>query len=103
MSIKHVTFDDSASIAGSSITNTYTDLLSMSDDADVLFVFNTTDAAIFLSIPSGSAASKDIRFPAGSSIALDCRTNSKRLAKGIIKVKYVSAASSGEVTVTVCR
>lgn len=76
----------------------------MSDDADVLFVFNTSDAPILLSIPSGSGASKNIRFPAGSSIALDCRTNSKRLAKGTIQIKYASGApTSGEVTVTVVR
>lgn len=76
----------------------------MSDDADVLFVFNTTDVPILLSIPSGSGASKNIRFPASSSIALDCRINSKRLAKGTIQIKYASGApTSGEVTVTVVR
>jgi len=103
LSIKHLTFDDSASIAAASITNTYATLLTMSDDADFIFVYNTTDAAIELSIPNGAGSSKNIRYPAGSSMAIDCRTNSKRIAKGLIRVRYVTAPASGEVTVTVAR
>jgi hypothetical protein len=104
MAIKHLQFDNSATIAFGSITASYATLLSLSDDADMLFVFNTTNAAILLSIPSGAGASKDIRFPASSSMAIDCRTNSKRIAKGIIQIKYASGApTSGEVTVTACR
>jgi hypothetical protein len=75
----------------------------MSDDADFIFVYNTTDAAILLSIPNGAGSSKNIRYPASSSMAIDCRTNSKRIAKGLIQVRYVSAPTTGEVTVTVAR
>tara|TARA_R110000868_G_scaffold369704_1_gene633137 strand:+ start:3110 stop:3421 length:312 start_codon:yes stop_codon:yes gene_type:complete len=103
MSIKHLTFDDSATIAFGSITGTYANLLALSDDSDVIFVFNTCDTAIYLSIPSGYAASKNIRFPAKTSIAIDCRGNSKRLAKGTIQVKYDTAPTLGEVTITACR
>jgi len=104
MAIKHLTFDDSATIAFGSITAAYADLLALSDDCDLLFVYNTTNAPILLRIPSGANASKDIRFPASTSMAIDCRTNSKRLAKGIIQVKYaVGAPASGEVTVTAAR
>ena len=103
MSIKHLTFDASVSIAFGSITNTYADLLALTDDIDLLFLFNTTDVAILLNIPNGANSRKDFRMPAGSSVAIDCRTNSKRIAKGTIQVKYVSAPTSGEVTVTGCR
>lgn len=107
MSIRHLTFDNSASIAFGSITNTYANLLALADDTDILFIYNTTDAPILLSIPSGIASNvvvyKDIRFPASTSMAIDCRTNSKRICKGTIQVKYVSAPTSGEVTVTAAR
>jgi hypothetical protein len=106
---KHVSFDDSATIAFGSITGSYADLLVLSDDADVVFIFNTTDAAILLSMPAGIISSsaavqyKNVRMPASSSLALDCRTNNKRLCKGTIQVKYDTAPSSGEVTITVVR
>lgn len=103
MSIKHLQFDDSAFIAFGFITGTYANLLVMGGDSDLLLVFNTTDAAIFLSIPSGAGVSKNIRFPAKTSVAIDCRTNSKRLAAGTIQVKYDTAPTLGEVTVTACR
>lgn len=103
MAIKHLTFDDSATIAFGALTATYANLLAMSDDADFIFIFNTCDAAILLSIPSGAASYKNLRMPASSSMAVDARTNSKRIAKGTIQVKYDTAPTSGEVTVTVCR
>ena len=103
MSLKHLTLDNSASVAFGSITNSYVDLLSLSDDADVLFVWNTTDASIVLNLPSGSGARKDFRVPAGGSCAIDCRTNSKRIAKGTIQVKYATAPTLGEVVVTAVR
>lgn len=107
MSIKHLSFDDSATIAFGSLTGTYADLLAMSDDADFIFIFNTCDAAVLLSIPSGLVSStvvyKNLRMPANSSMAVDARTNGKRIAKGTIQVKYATAPTSGEVTVTVAR
>ena len=104
MSIKHATFDDSATVAAASITASFVNLLALSDDIDVLFAYNTTDAAVVLNVPSGSALSKSIRLPAQSTISIDCRSNSKRIAKGTIQVKYASGApTSGEVTITVVR
>lgn len=111
MSLKHLSFDDSATVAFGSITASYVNLLALSDDTDILFVFNTTDAPILLSIPSGltslrppTIVYKNIRFPSSSSIAIDCRTNDKRIAKGTIQVKYASGApTSGEVTITAVR
>jgi len=102
--IKHLTFDDSASLAGSSITASYQTLIAMSDDADFLFLYNTTNVALLFTIPSGANATKEIRLPTGASLAIDCRTNSKRIAKGTIQVKHVGTApSTGEVCITVAR
>lgn len=53
MSIKHLRFDDSAFVLFGSITASYVNLLALSDDIDILFVVNSTDAAVYLSIPSG--------------------------------------------------
>ena len=104
MSIKHLQLDDSASVAFGSITNTYADLLSLSDDADVLFLWNTTDVTLLFNIPSGYSTRKSFRLPAGGSCAIDCRTNSKRIAKGVIQVKYASGAPTfGEATITALR
>ncbi len=108
MAIKHLQFDDSATIEFSSLTGTYQNLLSMSDDADVVFIYNTTNQAVLLKMPSGIVNKvlvyKDIRLPATATIAIDCRTNSKRIAKAIIQVKHAgSAPTSGEVTITVAR
>lgn len=107
MSIRHLRFDNSASVAFGSLTNSYVDLLALSDDVDILIIYNTTNAAVLLSIPSGIVSNavvyKDIRMPASSSMAIDCRTNAKRICKGTIQVKYVSAPTSGEVTVTAVR
>lgn len=110
MTIKHLSFDDSATVAFGSLTGSFADLLALSDDADVLFVFNTCNTAVILNIPSGltnlkppTVVYKSIRMPANSSMAIDCRMNSKRIAKGTIQVKYDTAPSSGEVTVTAVR
>lgn len=104
MSIKHLTLDDSATVAFGSITASYVDLLALSDDVDVMFIFNTTDAPVLLNFPSGAGVRKNLRMPASSSLAMDCRNNSKRIAKGTIQVKYASGApTSGEVTITATR
>lgn len=105
MSIRHLQFDDSATISYSSLTTNYQNLLVMSDDYDVLFIFNATDAVIELSVPSGLQGSvlqyKNIRLPPYSTMAIDCRSNSKRLAKGTIQVRRTSTLpTTGEVTLT---
>ena len=98
-------FDDSATIPFGSITNSYADFMILPGNVDMVFIFNTTDAPILLNMPSGaSGIRKNIRFPAYSSIAMDCRTNSKALAAGTIQIKYASGAPTlGEVTITVAR
>lgn len=104
MTIKHLQFDDSGSVAYGALTTSYQTVLSMTDDADFLFIYNTTDSLLYVKIPSGSATTKELIFPGGSTIAIDCRTNSKRIAKGNIQVKYSGTApTSGVVIVTVAR
>ena len=104
MSIKHITFDAYGYIAGTSITNLYQTVVTMTDDADFLFVFNTTDKALIMRVPSGTASTREVRLPAGANFSLDCRTNSKRLAKGLIEIKYASdVPTSGEFCITVAR
>lgn len=109
MSIKHINFDDYGYKAFGSVTASYTTLLSLSDDADVLFIFNTLNQPILLQLPSkleraSSVGTKEVRLPASVSFSIDCRTNSKRVAKGDIKIKYASAApTSGEITITAVR
>lgn len=111
MSIKHISFDDSATVAFGSITNAYVNLLALSDDTDILFIFNTTDVDVVLNIPNALSKLKpptvltsNIRIPTSSTMTIDCRSNSKRIAKGTIQIKYASGApTSGEVVVTAAR
>lgn len=103
MSIKHLQFDDSATILYSSITGAYQNLLTLSDDSDLLFLYNTTNSALIFKIPSGTTT-KEIRVPPGATLSIDARSNSKRLAKGIIQVKHAGVATtSGEVTAIAAR
>jgi hypothetical protein len=103
MAIKHVEFDDFGFLLGTSLTGSYQTLLSLSDDADVLAIFNTCDNPITLQVPS-KLSTKEIRLPARASTVFDFRTNSKRMAKGIIKVKHSGVApTTGEISVTVFR
>lgn len=108
MSIKHVEFDASATVAFGSITASYVNLLALGSDSDILWIFNSTNVAILVSLPSGLASGvlvyKDIRLPALATMCIDCRSNSKRIAKGTIQVKYASGAPTlGEVTITAGR
>lgn len=109
MSIKHVAFDNYGGLAFGSVTASYTTLLSLTDDADVLLVFNTLNAAVILQVPSKSekatsVSTREIYLPTGCSFSIDCRTNSKRVAKGDIKIKYASGApTSGEISITAVR
>lgn len=104
MAIKHLTFDDSGVIIYSSVTAAYQTMLAMTDDADVIFFINATDAPMYFRIPSGSGATKVIRVPANVTMTIDCRSNAKRIAKGSIEIKYASGApTTGEVIVTVAR
>lgn len=104
MSLKHQTFDDSVSVAFGSITSAYVDLYSPIDDLDLVFISNSTNAIIYINIPSGYNDRKSVRLPPGCSISIDCRSNSKRIAKGVFQVKYEGAApTSGEVTITGAR
>lgn len=103
MSIKHISFDPYGYVAGTSITGSYQTVLSLSDDSDFLFIFNTCDTALIMRVPSYTSTA-EIRLPAGANFSLDCRTNSKRLAKGNIEIKYAGAApTTGEFCVTVAR
>jgi hypothetical protein len=104
MSIKHITFDDYGYLEAGYLTNSFQGVLSLSDDADFLFVFNTCDAPLILRVPNGSASTKEVRLPSRCSFCIDCRTNDKRLAKGLIEVRYASVApTTGEISVTVAR
>lgn len=103
MAIKHLEFDDYGYLAGTSITDSYQDLLSLSDDADVILVFNTCDQAVILKVPS-KLSTKEVRLPARASFSIDGRVNSKRLAKGVIQVKHAGVAvTSGEICASVVR
>ena len=108
MSIKHLQFDNSGTLEFGALTGSYQNLLALTDDVDVMFIYNATNAAMMFRVPSGVVANvlqyKEIRLPATSTISIDCRTNSKRIAKGTVQVKYASGApTSGEVVVTVAR
>lgn len=104
MSIKHITFDDSASMAYYQITSSYQTLLTLTDDADIIWLYNTTTAEMAFKVPSGANTTKVLLILPGCSMCIDARGNSKRVAKGTIQVKIWNGnASIGSVSVTVAR
>lgn len=109
MSIKHVSFDDYGLLDFSGIKAAFQDLLTMSDDADVLFIFNTLDTDVVLQVPSkserlGVIGSKEIYLPANQGFVLDCRSNAKRIPRGVLRVKYSSVGPTvGVISATVVR
>lgn len=103
MAIKHLEFDLYGYIAGASLTADYQDVLALSDDADVLLVFNTCDQAILLEVPS-KLSTQEVRLPARASFTIDCRTNSKRIARGTIRAKHAGGVpTTGELSITAVR
>lgn len=99
MALKHVQFQAAGSKSFSDITSSFATLLSMTDDADVVYVFNTLDAEVALSFNAG--ATSHFVLPAGMGFTFDARTNSKRIAKTDVSVKYTdSAPTSGKIVVT---
>jgi hypothetical protein len=103
MAIKHLELDDYGYLTGTAITGTYATLLTLTDDSDALFVFNSCDNPLLLQVPS-KLTTKEIRLPSRASFVIDCRTNSKRIAKGVIKVKHAGVApTTGEITITAIR
>jgi hypothetical protein len=103
MSLKHLTFDPSGTVLFGDMTGAYQTALGLTDDLDILFVFNTTDQPLWLRLPSGRAT-QELRVPNNSSFVIDCRTNSKRIAKGLIEVKHTGVVPTlGEFTVYAAR
>lgn len=104
MSIKHLTLDDTQTLLADAVTSSFQTILSMSDDADLVFIHNGTDVSILVRIPSGYAATKVLRITGMTSMTIDCRSNSKRIAKGLIEACAASDLPSyGEINITVCR
>ena len=105
MSIKHVQFDTTASLAFGSITGSAQTVTTFSQDCDEVFMINSTDAMLIVSLPqlvSNVVTYRDfIRLPEQTGMIYDGRTNNKRLCKGDVKVRYASGApTSGEFSVT---
>lgn len=109
MSNKHADFDDYGQLAASSLTGSYQTLLTLTDDADILILFNTSNHDLILRVPSKaarstSATTKEIYVCAAQPFVLDLRPGSKRLAKGLIEVKHAGVApTSGSISATALR
>lgn len=112
MTIKHAEFDTYATVLGTGLQATNTTLLTMTSDADVLILQNTSDKDVIFSVPARDATkgnavtftNKDVYVNAGISLMFNFRTNDKSLAKGIIGVRYaIAVGTSGSVTAQVLR
>jgi len=104
VSIKHLQLDDTETLLADAVTSSFQTVLSMSDDADLIFINNGTDVSVLVRIPSGYSATKILRITGLTSMTIDCRSNSKRIAKGLIEVSAASNLPSyGEINITVCR
>lgn len=110
MSNKHLELDNFGRLAGTSLTTGYQDLITLTDDVEILFFYNSSDVSVTLSIPclirrspTPLFGTKEWRIPANGSFAIDGRANSKSIPKGVIQVKATGAGTTGEVVINVAR
>lgn len=105
MALKHVTFESSSLVAGSSLTGSYVTILTTTQDSDFLVVACTCDQNIYLELNSvqlsGVVAREEIPWLARQSLVLDFRSLGKRLAAGEIKAKHAGAVpTAGSLAIT---
>lgn len=105
MAIKHALFQDSGVTPFGSVTANFSTLLALDNDCDVLHLFNTTNEPAVISLPNELPyPASNIFLDKGCAVSFDFRSNSKRIAKGTLRVKaYASLPTSGYVSVTVTR
>lgn len=96
--IKHADIPARLRFAATSITATYQTVGSFDDDLRCLFVFNSCDAPIIVSLDGGITDHFELD---NEGFDVDLRALSLALERPTIAVKYVSAApTSGSLRVT---
>jgi len=96
--IKHANIPARIKIAGTAITATYQTVGIFDDDLRCVFVFNSCDAPIIISLDGGITDHFELD---QEGFDIDLRALSLALEKPTISVKYVSAApTTGSLRVT---
>ena len=99
---KHARFEDGGSVAfdGIAANPSWTTVLTLSKDSSILFILNTLNKDIQISLPNEDGTSGIVTFPAGSSNSFDLTTNGLIVAAGAIKIRPLSVApTSGRFSV----
>ena len=107
MSLKHTQFETVGSLAFGSITNAYQTVLALTDDAQEVLFFNSTEVVIIVQLPqiinNALSSVEALRMPPSSGFVYDGRTNNKTIPKGNIKIKFDAAPTTGEFSVSAIR
>lgn len=82
---KHITWE-TGRISGTSITGSYQDLLAGTQDAVLLFIFNTTDTPIYISLDGGVTDTFELE---GEGLTIDLRANEYLIGKPTVSVKHL--------------
>lgn len=95
---KHLVWE-TGRIAGTAVTGTYQSLVEATQDAVLLFIFNTTDNPIYVSLDGGVTDTFEL---VQESVTIDLRANDYLLPKPSVSVKHLGVApTTGSVRVNI--
>ena len=97
---KHAQFLPGGSLTYSEVTDSYTTVLTLAKDCLLLFIMNSLNADVWVSLPNEDGTVGEFVLPSRMSTSFDVVSNAMQVACGEVRVKYVSGApSSGRISV----
>lgn len=96
----NIAYQAKGKIAGTALTNSYATLLDPSTDLRIIYLLNTCNLAVFVSLDGGTTDTFEL--DPGESVSIDLAGNGLKFPNAVnISAKYVSAAStSGSIRAT---
>lgn len=95
---KHAKFLPGGSLTYSEVLSDYTTVLTLTQDCGLVFILNSLNADVWVSLPNEDGSGEFV-LPARTSQSFDVISNAMQIAAGAIRVKYVSAPTSGRISV----
>jgi len=97
---KHARFLPGGSLEYSGITSSYNTVLTLAQDCGLMFIMNSLNADVWVSLPNEDGSVGEFILPSRTSTSFDVVSNAMQVACGEVRVKYVSGApTSGRISV----
>lgn len=98
---KHATIPAYGELQGTALTGSYQIVISPDDDVLILFIFNSCNQPIIVSLDNG--VTDQLKLDA-ECLTIDLRASSRSLGKPIVKAKHAGVVpTSGSLRVTVMK